>query len=182
MRLDRSHLVAGAAVALVGSLTVAAQSAAPTTAPKREDPALAEARMQIQVLTEFYRQAITEAHETWVRDGTPPAATVLKQLFPLMEKKGWPRTQWLSVNGQPVNPANAPRDRFEEQAARALRRGEILVEEVRGNSYRAVVTVPFTGSCYKCHPTNKPLHGQGALSFHLNLAARDRRPLMPNKR
>lgn len=169
MRRTRYLLVTGSAVALAGILAAGGLNAAPTAAPKRGDPAVEEARLQVRLLTALYREAITQAHETWVRDGVAPAATVIKRLFPLMEKKGWPRTQWLSVNGQPVNPDNAPRDKFEERAARAFRRGETMVEEVQGDRYRAVLNVPFTGSCYKCHPTNKPLHGQGGLSYFVPL-------------
>lgn len=139
-----------------------------------------EARQRVELLADFYREALDHAHTLWVRDGKAPAATVIKQLFPEMKRKGWPETQWLSVNGQPLNPTNAPRDAFETAAARALRKGEQRVEETKGSTYRAVLSVPFTGSCYKCHFTDKPLHSQGALSFRIQLAGKTS-PNLPKK-
>lgn len=152
------------------------------TAPEATRPPLTveDARRQVTMLTDFYREALDHAHTLWVRDGRAPAATVIKQLFPEMKRKGWPEARWLSVNGQPLNPANTPRDAFETAAARALRKGERRVELTKGATYRAVVSVPFTGSCYKCHFTDKPLHSQGALSFKVDLSSKNK-PFPPKK-
>lgn len=164
MRFPRLHLVC-AGLVLVGSAATAA--AAPSSG--RAPATVEEARQQVALLADFYREALDQAHTLWVRDGKAPAATVIKQLFPEMKRRGWPEAQWLSVNGQPLNPSNSPRDAFETAAARALRKGERWVEETKGGTYRAVLSVPFTGSCYKCHFTDKPLHSQGALSFRIEL-------------
>lgn len=149
-------------------------SAAPPAG--RAPASVEEARQQVELLTDFYREALDHAHTLWVRDGRAPAATVIKKLFPEMARQGWPEARWLSVNGQPLNPSNAPRDAFETAAARALRKGERRVEETNGTSYRAVLSVPFTGSCYKCHFTDKPLHSQGALSFRVRLPSKASKP------
>jgi hypothetical protein len=157
----------------VGLLAAGLAAAAPGQAVTPPIPASSaeDARRSVQMLADFYRTSLLETHVTYVKDGKPPAATVFRQVFAALADKGWPRARWLSVNGRPMNPDNVPKDAFEVEAARAIRRGEPLVEQVGNGRYRAVAALPFTGPCLKCHWGDKESDYVGAISFTVPLAA-----------
>jgi hypothetical protein len=132
--------------------------------------------MAVRMEADFYRETLLLVHLTYVRDNKPPAATVIREQFVDMTNRGWPKAHWLSVNGNPLNPANRPQDEFERDAARGIRRGEELVEKVEalpnGSSrYRAVASVPFTGPCLKCHWGDKESDYFGGITFSVPLAS-----------
>jgi hypothetical protein len=157
----------GAAIALVVGGAALAASVPPKAPVQRYT--VEEARQSVQMLADYYRHALRETLTTFVSDGKPPAATVMKRVFAEMAAKGWPEARWLSVNGNPANRDNLPRDAFETSAARALRHGETLFEKVEGDRFRAAAPVPFTGGCLKCHWGDKPNEYLGAISFSVAL-------------
>jgi hypothetical protein len=135
-----------------------------------------QARSAVRLMADFYREHLLLVHQTYVRDNKPPAATVIREQFVDMTALGWPKAHWLSVNGNPLNPANRPQDDFEREAARAIRRGEDLVERIEaatggGKRYRAVASVAFTGPCLKCHWGEKESDYFGAITFVVPLAS-----------
>jgi hypothetical protein len=166
-----SRVLRGAAVGLMvlaPGLPVAAPAVRPS-APKAAPRTYSreEAATTVRLLADYYRINLLELHTAYVTDGKPPSATVLKRVFPAMEARGWPRTRWLAVNGQPVNPDNKPRDAFETAAARAVHHGAELYERVEGRTYRAAL--PFSGACLKCHWGDKPHDYVGGIAFVLPL-------------
>ncbi len=139
-------------------------------------PDATQARNAVRLMADFYRESLLHVHQTYVRDNTPPAATVLREHFLDITTLGWPKAHWLSVNGNPLNPSNKPKDEFERDAARAIRRGEELVERIEtaaGGSrrYRAVASVPFTGPCLKCHWGDKESDYFGGITFVVPIAS-----------
>lgn len=146
-------------------LLTACATAAPPSIPRPQTYSQQEARLAARMLADFYRISLQETHNTFVEDGKPPAATVLKRLFTEMERKGWIQARWLSVNNNPANPLNLPRDAFEKEASRALRHGTTLFEKVERSRYRAAAAVPFNGTCLKCHWGDKPNEYLGGISF-----------------
>jgi hypothetical protein len=161
------YLIGTALGLVVGGAALAAT--APAKAPAQRYT-VDDARQSVQMLADYYRHALRETQTTYVSEGKPPAATVMKRVFAEMAAKGWPEARWLSVNGNPANPDNLPRDPFETEAARALRHGETLFEKVEGDRFRAAAAVPFTGSCLKCHWGDKPNEYLGAISFTVTLS------------
>lgn len=176
MRRTPPAALALAVVALPG-LSLAAGKAAPrrpapqspVTTPNARRYTPAEARLAVRLLADFYRLNLREVHVTYVRDGKAPAATVLRAVFGTMNTAGWPHTRWLAVNGKPVNPANAPADAFEIEAARAVRQGTEVFEREEKGVYRAVARVEFTGDCLKCHWGDKPSDYAGGIAFAVPL-------------
>lgn len=171
-RLLRSGI---AGLALAGSgmaaLMVAVASAAAPPGPDRPVAmGVEDARRSVSMLAEFYRQHLLVTHTTYVSNGKLPAAVMTRKLFAAMTEKGWPEARWLSVNGQPLNAENVPRDAFERKAGRSLRQGEKLVELVERDRYRAVAAVPLTGACLKCHWGDKPSDYVGGISFTVALS------------
>lgn len=137
----------------------------------------ARARQAVRLMADFYRENLLLVHETYVRANKPPAAAVIRDQFVDMTARGWPKAHWLSVNGNPLNPANRPKDEFERDASRAIRRGQELVERIEtaaygGRRYRAVASVAFTGPCLKCHWGEKESDYFGGVTFVVPLAGR----------
>src|SRR5687767_4110606 len=169
MRPLFSRIVLPASAALAPLALGLAAAVPPVSSPRPAPMTAAEARLAVSMLADFYRENLLETHVTYVTDGKPPAATMIRQLFARMTAQGWPAARWLSVNGKPLNPDNVPRDAFETTAARAVRRGETLIEQVGQGRYRAVAAVPFNGACLKCHWGEKPSDYFGAISFSVAL-------------
>jgi hypothetical protein len=160
------YLIGAAFVLAVGGVALAATAPAK---PPVQRYTVDDARQSVQMLADYYRHALRETQTTYVSEGKPPAATVMKRVFAEMTAQGWPEARWLSVNGNPANRDNLPRDAFETEAARALRHGETLFEKVEGDRFRAAAPVPFTGGCLKCHWGDKPNEYLGAISFSVPL-------------
>lgn len=153
------------------ALAITAALAAPPKSPPPAPANVEQARRAVSLLADFYRENLLVTHQTYVEGTRPPAALVTRDLFAVMKSKGWPEARWLSANNQPLNRDNLPRDDFEKSAARRIRAGEKLVEQVQGNRYRAVAAVPFTGTCLKCHWGDKPSDYVGGISFLVTLRA-----------
>lgn len=173
-----------AAALVVSSLTLGAAELSYARTPAARLPVVAgptaarstpmsvdDARRSVQMLSDFYRESLLDLHVTYVHDGMPPSATVIKQLFARMTAKGWPVARWMSVNGRPLNPDNVPHNRWELEAGRQVRHGGQLVERVERGQYQALVAVPFTGPCLKCHWGDQEADYRGAISFTVPVLA-----------
>ena len=154
------------ALALAGVLVAHshAQEAKPAQPVKMP---LAQARQSVAMLNDVYVNSVVLTHGTYVKDkGTVAAATVARQVFEAMQKKGWPETRWLATTGRPFNPAHNPKDTFEKDAVAALKKGQARFERVEAGKLRVATLVPLVDkSCQMCHTRDKVGDPIGGLSY-----------------
>jgi hypothetical protein len=132
---------------------------------------LEQARQTVAMLNDLYVTTVVLTHGTYVKDrGTVAAATVARQVFGAMEKKGWPKTRWLSTTGRPFNPDANPKDAFEREAVAALKKGEARFERVENGQLQVATLVPLVeASCLMCHTRDKVGDPIGGLSYTIQL-------------
>jgi len=161
------------ALTLAGVLVVRgyAQGAKPVHPVKMPLP---QARQTVSMLNDLYVNTVVLTHGTYVKDrGTVASATVARQIFEAMTKKGWPETHWLSTTGRPFNPANNPRDSFEKDAVAALKKGEVRFERVEAGRLRVATLVPLVDkSCQMCHTRDQVGDPIGGLSYTVQLGGK----------
>ena len=107
-----------------------------------------------------------------------PAGTAFKQLFAMVEEKGWHKVRLLDATGEPYNDENAPRDAFEKAAIKQLNKGESYYEQVVANAdgsrtLRAATAIPVVmKKCVMCHDNYDGLpkdRAIGALSYSIRV-------------
>ncbi len=124
-------------------------------APKADDDtALTRTRAEVQKLDDLYKNAVVAI--TQIYQEGPPAAKVAKAVFGAMEKKGHHAARLVDATGSPLNEANVPVTEFEKRAAKAMRDGQTIYEEVvgKGNERRlltATVVPAVLPRCASCH-------------------------------
>lgn len=135
---------------------------------------LNQARQTVSMLNDLYVSAVVSTHTTYVKDrGTTPAATVARQVFTAMSKKGWPQTRWISTTGRPFNPDANPKDQFEKDAVAVLKKGQARFERVEGSRLRVATLVPLVDkSCGMCHTKDKVGDPIGGLSYTVELTGK----------
>jgi hypothetical protein len=89
-----------------------------------------------------------------------------------MGEKGWPQSRFLAVNAIIMNPDHRARDRFEEEAVEALKRGQDRYEKVEGNRFRAATVVSLSGGCFSCHWAPAGQSSRAAISWSIPLRSR----------
>ena len=144
------------AVAVVGAIwgIAFAVSGLRADEPKKEDPALARARDQAQMLDALYKNAVVSVTNRY--DG-PPAIKVAKDVFGAMEKGGWHKAKLVDASGSPQNEANVPQTAFEKRAVEHIKAGKPYYEEVipGENDTRtlhvATIVPAVAVKCAKCH-------------------------------
>jgi len=168
----------GLAVAL--ALGAGAWWSAPSLAQgkKADDPAVARARKQVQMLDDLYKTAIVLVTENYVKEDSDLAAgSAFQALFKAMKDKGYHEVRLLDATGEPYNEKNKPQDDFEKAAIKALKGGAATHEEVvqrDGNRYLRVATpIPVVmKKCTMCHEVyNKAKPGEpiGALGYTIRI-------------
>jgi len=166
-------VVMSCAVVLTGGWVARsqAQGTAPTQPVKMP---LAQAQQTVDMLNDVYVNAVVLTHGTYVKDrGTVAAATVARQVFEAMAKKGWPETRWLATTGRAFNPAHNPKDAFEREAVTALKKGEARFERIENGKLRVATLVPLVDkSCQMCHTRDKVGDPIGGLLYTIPLDAR----------
>jgi len=157
------------AVTLVGRSHAAEEKPTPAKAMT-----LAQARQNVDMLNDLYVNAVVLTHGTYVKDAkTVAAASVARQVFEAMSKKGWPETRWLSTTGRPFNPISNPKDAFERDAVAALKKGTAKFERVENGQLRVATLVPIVDrSCLMCHTKDKVGDPVGGLSYTVKLLAK----------
>ena len=142
----------------------------------RQDVSVARTREQVKMLDDLYKTAVVLITEHYVdTPSTLSAASAAKALFAEMEKKGWHEVRLVGLTDALVNPANAPADDFEREAAMQLLAGEAFHEEVvteGGARYlRYATPVPVVmEKCVMCHATFQGNAGAiGSLSYKVPL-------------
>lgn len=153
------------------ALLVSRSHAAESKPVKPVSMPLAQARQTVDMLNDIYVNSVVLVHGTYVKDrSTVAAATVARQLFETMAKKGWPETRWLATTGRPFNPAHNPKDTFEKDAIVALKQGKPRFERVEGDKLRVATLVPVVDkSCLMCHTKDKVGDPIGGLSYTVHL-------------
>ena len=135
------------------------------------EKAVKRARQTVKILDEMYKTFIVLITEEYVKDETMfSALTVSKKVFEKMNTKEWYKAKLLDATGDPHNPENSPRTKFERDAIKAFIDGNSFyekVEKVDGKYYfQAATSVSIvTDGCTICHPHNK--HGDllGGISY-----------------
>ncbi|MBC8555908.1 MAG: hypothetical protein H8D23_40360 [Candidatus Brocadiales bacterium] len=129
------------------------------------------ARQTVKMLDEMYKTFIVLITDEYVKDETMfSALTVSKKVFEKMSSKGWYKAKLLDATGDPHNPENSPRTKFERDAIEAFIDGKSFYEKVEKIDgvyyYQAATSVSIvTDGCTICHPHNK--HGDllGGISY-----------------
>ena len=129
------------------------------------------ARQTVKLLDEMYKTFIVLITDEYVKDDTMfSALTVSKKVFEKMSTKGWYKARLLDATGDPHNPENSPRTKFERDAIEAFIDGKSFygkVEKIDGvYYYQAATSVSIIADgCTICHPHNK--HGDllGGISY-----------------
>jgi hypothetical protein len=134
-----------------------------------------EARTIVKLLDDVYKYYIVFDTINHVDNpGRTSAATLSKQVFKEMEKKGWHSTRLISATDNAINQENMPKDEFEKEAVKALKGGQAFFEKtetVEGKKvYRAATPVPVVlKQCKMCHPYVKDDELMGAIAYTLPL-------------
>ncbi len=135
-----------------------------------------EAKTIVKLLDDVYKFWIVFDTRDHVENmGRIPSATVTKEVFAEMEKKGWHSGRIITATKNFFNPANRPKDDFEKEAVQALKGGADFfdrVEVVEGKKvFRAATPVPMVmEECRMCHVTAKGDELIGALVYTIPLA------------
>ncbi|MGH6848302.1 MAG: c-type heme family protein [Methylocella sp.] len=134
--------------------------------------AVERTRQEIKMLDDLYKTAIVLINEHYVNNPSDfPAATAGKTIFAAMEKAGWHVVRLLGLLDVLGDPDDAPKDAFEQAAAKKLIAGQAPDEEVvekGGKRYLRVATgIPVVAEkCVMCHANFKGNNGNvGALSY-----------------
>jgi len=169
MHRTQRFTVAALILSLAGG-TVAVALAAPKGKAGPAPLTLEEARRTVSMLNDLYVTTVVAVHKTYVKDrSSVPAASAANVVFAAMEKKGWPKTEWIALF-TPLNPDHRPRDAFEKAAAKALRKGTPRYEKVVGKQLRVATLIPLVDKkCQMCHPQIKVGDPVGGLSYTVNL-------------
>jgi hypothetical protein len=117
------------------------------------DPALTQAREQVKMLDELYKNAVVSITNKY---NGPPAIKVAKDLFAAMEKSGWHKAKLVDATGSPQNEANLPQTPFEKRAVKVIQGGQPYYEEVIGQGtdrtlHAATVVPAVLKKCASCH-------------------------------
>jgi Protein of unknown function (DUF3365) len=137
-----------------------------------KDKAVERTQQEIKMLDDLYKNALVLINEHYVNKPSDfPAATATKALFAAMEKGGWHEVRLLGLTDVIGDPDDAPKDAFEQAAAKKLVAGQTPDEEVvkkDGKRYLRVATgIPVVAEkCIMCHENFKGNKGNiGALSY-----------------
>jgi hypothetical protein len=175
-------------LAFAGLLAASMVAAAPGAKPRRaaaKKPASAkaptkaagvtramtldEARTAVTMLDDAYNELLLSIHHYYPDPKLEAAATTVKRIKNVMNKKGWPNAEFLSVNAMVMNPDHIPREAFDVAATRKVRSGERRVEQLAKGKLRVVTEVPLEGGCFSCHWTPGRNSGKAAISWTVPL-------------
>lgn len=140
---------------------------------------LNQAREKVHMLDELYKTFIVLITGEYVNDPSVlPAATLAKKVFEAMGKKGWHKARLLDATGNPFNPDNNPKDKFERDAIEAIVSGKSYferIERIEGQYYLRAATsvVAVMKGCTICHPEKKVGDLLGAISYSIPISFRD---------
>ncbi len=143
-----------AGLGLVALLAVAPAGAADS---KPDAAAVERARESVKMLDDLYKNAVVSITNTYVgQQADTPAASVAKDVFEAMHKKGWHNARLVDATGKPKNKDNVAKTDFEKKAVADIAAGKAYVEEVGEQDgkpvLRAATVVPSVlKQCAVCH-------------------------------
>ena len=161
----------GLLVLAVGMLAWLTPAVAQET-KKIDKEALTRTREQIQMLDDLYKNAVVSITNAYVaQQADTPAATVAKEVFAAMHKKGWHSSRLIDATGKPKNKENVARTPFEKKAVEVIANGKAYYEEVGEVDgkpvLRAATLVPSVlKQCAICHG-GKEGRVLGAITYEL---------------
>lgn len=150
--LQLSLAVCGATLLATAAILPAIDDAA------KEDKALKLAQREAKILDGIYKNAIVLVTKHYVNDDNDiPAGVAFKKLFEAAAKNGWHEVRLLDATDDPYNDENAPADKFEKAAIKALLDGkanfETIVKKEGKRFLRIATPVPVVmDKCVMCHP------------------------------
>jgi len=122
-----------------------------------KDRAVERARQEVKMLDDLYKNLIVLIDGHYVINTSDfPATSAAKALSAAMKKDGWYEARVVGLTGVLKNAENAPQDDFEKAAAKKLRGGDTVYEELvtrDAKRYLRVATaVPMVSEhCVMCH-------------------------------
>jgi hypothetical protein len=150
------------AVAGVGLSVFLLRGHAPAQDAKGPDKAALErTREQVKMLDDLYKNAVVSITNTYVADqASAPAASVAKEVFEAMHKKGWHHARLVDATGKPKRKANIAKTDFEKKAVIEMKAGKTYYEEIAKvdgkDVLRAATIVPAVlKQCAACHSTKE---------------------------
>ncbi len=135
------------------------------------EKAVKRARQTVKLLDEMYKAFIVLITDEYVKDDTMfSALTVSKKVFEKMGAKGWYKARLIDATGDPHNPENSPKTKFERDAIEAFIDGKSFfdkTEKIGGEYYyQAASSLSIvTDGCTICHPHNKYGDLLGGISY-----------------
>lgn len=141
----------GAYLVLSPSLVPAGDKKAPDKA------ALERTREQVKMLDDLYKTAVVSITNNYIEgQASTPAASVAKDVFAAMHKKGHHHARLIDATGKPRNKANVAKTDFEKKAVEEMKSGKTYYEEVAKvdgkDVLRAATIVPVVlKQCAACH-------------------------------
>ena len=113
---------------------------------------LDDARGRARWMHELVHGALQVMHRDFFDDeGTASLPSQsLDDVFAEMAKTWAVEIRWLGVNAT-KGADHLPRNRFEEQAAEALKAGKMEYESIEGSRYRFAGAIRLQNQCLKCH-------------------------------
>lgn len=119
--------------------------------------ALERTRQQVKMLDDLYKTAVVSITNNYIEgQASTPAASVAKDIFAAMHKKGYHSARLIDATGKPKNKANVAKTEFEKKAVEQMKAGKAYYEEVAkvdGKDVLRVATiVPVVlKQCATCH-------------------------------
>ena len=127
------------------SETAASETPAPRSA--------GEARARAKLLHETIHGALQVMHRDFFDDEEAVAipSGSLEDVFRVLAESHGVEIGWLNVETDVLNIEHEPKDRFEEQAAKALAAGRDEYEQAGADQYRYAGAIRLGSQCLKCH-------------------------------
>lgn len=119
--------------------------------------ALERTREQVKMLDDLYKTAVVSITNNYTEgQASTPAASVAKDIFEAMHKKGYHHARLIDATGKPRNKANVAKTDFEKKAVEEMKAGKKYYEEIAQvdgkDVLRAATIVPVVlKQCAACH-------------------------------
>lgn len=112
-----------------------------------------EARRQTKLLHDTYIATLHTVHRSYFdedeREIIP--ARAMENVFRQIDAETGGKTRWIAVNTPAMNIDHNPKEGFEKDAARELKKGKREFERVEDGTYFRAGAVSLFASCTKCH-------------------------------
>jgi len=112
-----------------------------------------EARRQTKLLHDTYIATLHTVHRSYFdedeREIIP--ARAMEEVFRQIDAETGGKTRWIAVNTPAMNIDHNPKEGFEKDAARELKKGKREFERVEDGTYLRAGAVSLFASCTKCH-------------------------------